>query len=218
MNENYSLEKRLAGLMCEYNEGLELFAYGLLDKVFSSAKSDREHMDSRYKRLCEVMDEKDFIEAYFRIKSGNRTKIGKSSSIRDLYNKGFESYVDELVAGDYVSEDSGDDFWSKFNKDIRLIILNEDIKNAAKDLVRNGKYVPSASKPAEDSISGEGTKVLRIDADAIREREKAYVNAMSAPFRNMIEDIEQRREERYQEMIDELPMVESPMSRRGMHK
>lgn len=217
MNEKYTLEERLALLMCEYNEGLEFFAYVLLDKVFSSAKLEKEHMDSRYKRLCEVMVEKDFLKAYFRIKTGNRTKIGKSSSLRDVYNKNCEFYVDELVAGEY-SEKHDDEFWSDFEKKMCDIFLSEDIKKKAKDLVRNGKYVPSDLKPAEDSISGEGTKVLRIDADAIREREKAYVNAMSAPFRNMIEDIEQRREERYQEMIDELPMVESPMSRRGMHK
>lgn len=211
MNENYSLEKRLVSLMCEYNEGLEFFAYVLLDKVCFVAKPEKENLATRYKRLCDVMVNKDFLEAYFRIKAGNRTKIGKDAKLRDFYNKSCEAYVDEFVAGD---EQAFKELNKEFYSGAPRILLSEDIKKTAKDLVRNGKYVPSDSKPAEDSISDEGAKVLRIDADAIREREKAYVNAMSAPFREIIEGIEQRREERYQEMIDELPPIESPMRRR----
>lgn len=57
-------------------------------------------------------------------------------------------------------------------------------------------------------------KVLNIGSNAKIERDKALTETLSSQVIGVTDSMQRRREERYQEMIDELPPVESPMDRR----
>jgi len=57
-------------------------------------------------------------------------------------------------------------------------------------------------------------KVLNIGSNAKIERDKALAETLSSQVIGVTDSMQRRREERYQEMIDELPPVESPMDRR----
>ncbi len=65
-----------------------------------------------------------------------------------------------------------------------------------------------------NQLQKEKDMVLKISSNDERKREKALAETLSAQAQEIRGNIQARREERYQEMIDELPPVESPMSRK----
>lgn len=56
-------------------------------------------------------------------------------------------------------------------------------------------------------------KKLKIGNDSKNELKKSFVESMSEAGRINRENIQSKREQRYEEMISDLPEIESPMSR-----
>lgn len=63
-------------------------------------------------------------------------------------------------------------------------------------------------------LQEEKEKILKVSSNAEKERDRALAETLSSQARNFTNSMQRRREERYQEMIDKLPPVESPMNRR----
>ena len=61
-------------------------------------------------------------------------------------------------------------------------------------------------------VPGESVKTLKKDDNL--DREKAFVETMSSEARYQQEMMQQKREQRYEKMIEEAGPVESPMSRK----
>lgn len=65
-----------------------------------------------------------------------------------------------------------------------------------------------------EELQEEKAKILKMSSEAEKERERALAETLLRPATEFRENIEAAREARYQEMIDELPPIESPMDRR----
>lgn len=127
--------------------------------------------------------------------------MNRNEEYEDLYKQSIEFVATSLLKGEAVSE--------------KILVMVKQLGNLcgaesiARDIIKAGAIVTAGE---EDNT--ESAKTLRIDSQALEERNRAFVEAMSSPFRQMLEGIQRERERRYEEMIDELPLVDSPMSRR----